>query len=149
MEILGFKDWFENKEKNKSVLRNSKSFLGEKINPMLWRINSKVLTLHMDESGTDIAYSANKVERYLIHEEVDNQEALIWKLRDFLVKECYSGKKAFIIGYDTSTEDSKRAFKNAKKMAEAFNHKLGLDFVSSKSFGNIEKMNDIYEKSRS
>lgn len=142
MEILGFKDWYENKEKSGSILKNAKAFLGEKINPLLYKINSKVLTLHLDDSGSDPVKTNHKVQRYLIDEEAST-EPLMWKLREFLVKECNEGKKAFIVGYDTSNTDPRKTYRSAKKLAEGFKNKLALDFIQSRSFGNIEKMNDV------
>ena len=142
MEILGFKDWYENKERNGSILKNSKAFLGEQINPLLYKINSKVLTLHLDDSASDPIKTNHRVQRYLIDESVLNDN-LLWKLREFLVKECSPNKKGFIVGYDTSNSDSKKTYRSAKKLAEGFKNKLALDFISARSFGNIEKMNDI------
>ena len=147
MEILGFKDWYENKEKSESILKNSRSFLGEQINPLIYRINSKVLTLHLDDSGSESIRSGHKVQRYLIDESAAT-EALIWKLREFIIQESHTGdKKAFIVGYDTSNEDPKKTYRSAKKLAEGFKNKLGVNFVTAKSFGNIEKMNDIIQES--
>lgn len=146
MEILGFKDWYENKEKSGSVFKDPKAFIAEKITPLIYKLNSKVLKLHLDDSGCDPIKTDNRVQRYLIDETMETPE-LLWNLREFLVQECHSGKKAFIIGYDTLSADPKKAFRNAKKIAEGFKNKVALDFISAKSFGNIEKINDVINES--
>jgi hypothetical protein len=140
MQVLSFKDWFENKEKNKSI--SSRLFVAEKITPLIYRLNPKVLTFHLDESTGDVIKKDHKISRYLIDDSVDD-ENLIWKMREFLVLECANnGKKPFLVGYDNSTADPKKAFKSAKKIAESFRSKLAMDFVSVRSFGNIEKLSD-------
>ena len=107
---------------------------------MLYRINSKVLTVHIDES--DEIISSHKVQRYLIDEE-KMDEVLLWKMREFIIQESYQdNRKVFVVGYDTSTDDPKKAFKSAKKLSEGFKAKLAMDFIQSRSFGNIEKIND-------
>ena len=142
MEVLGFKDWFEHKEKSASVSRNTKSFLGERVDSMLYRINSKVLTLHLDNIGTEPIKTSNRVDRYLI-DDSSITDLSLEALRKYLIKEKASNRRIFLVGYDTSTDDSKKSFRSAKRLVEGFNKKLGLDFIITKSFGNIEKMNDL------
>ena len=141
MQILSFKDWFENKEKNKPSGIN-RLFIAEKVNSLFYKLNPKVLTLHIDESTGGVLRKDHKITRYLIDDSIVD-EVLLWKMREFVIQECHKeDKRAFLVGYDTSTLDSKKAFKSAKKIAESFKNKLALDFVQVKSFGNIEKIND-------
>lgn len=140
MQILSFKDWFENKEKNKPV-SGSRLFMAEKVNSLFYRLNPKVLTFHIDESTGNVLRKDHKINRYLIDDSVED-EVLLWELREFIIQECRGERKAFVVGYDTSTSDYKRAFKNAKKISEGFKNKLALDFVQVRSFGNIERIND-------
>lgn len=141
MKILGFKNWLDQKEKSRAVHKTDKCFMAEKITPILYRLNPKVLMLHLDESGTNIVKSGHKISRYLIVPST-GESHLLEEVKEFINKERNKGKEIYLAGYDISTENYTKAYKNAKKLIESFNKKLGLDFVKNKSFGNLEKFND-------
>ena len=141
MQILGFKDWFDNKEKNGIVVKSTKGFIAEKINPFLYKLNPKVLTIHLDNSGTEVIKSGCRIDRFLIDEN-QSTEILLSKLRKLINSKTLEGNKVFIVGYDNSIENTKRSFKNSKKIIESFKCKLNLDSVKYIPFGNIEKIND-------
>ena len=141
MSILGFKDWFNEKEKHPSI-NKGKDLVAKKIGMNLYELNSKVLTLHLDEHGSDIIKSGHKVKRWLIDEDHISQDSLD-EIKMFINNELNGKESIFLVGYDMSSDDSKKTWKSSKRLVEEFKSQLGIESLATRAFGNIERLNDI------
>ena len=103
MSILGFKDWFNEKEKHPSI-----------------------------NKGKDLVAKKDHISQDSLDE-----------IKMFINNELNGKESIFLVGYDMSSDDSKKTWKSSKRLVEEFKSQLGIESLATRAFGNIERLNDI------
>ncbi len=147
MKVLGFKKWYEGKtEKQAYSISSSNGF--SKIGENIFKFPQKLLQIEMDviTENVDIKKSKNRIDRYFLVNNPDLYEANeIKSLKKILAEGRSNGSKFFLLGYDLTSADPKKCYKNSTKSVEGF--KKSFDFLSSiptRGMGRIEPVNENY-----
>lgn len=147
MKVLGFKKWYEGKtEKNAYSVSSSNGF--SKIGENLFRFPQKLLQMEIDvlTETVDIRKSKNRIDRYIMSTNPDlYEESQIKLIKNILKEGNQRGNKFFLIGYDLTSADPKKCYKNSIKSVETF--KKSFDFMESiptRGMGRIEPVHENY-----
>ena len=146
MKLLDFKKWYENKGSNQTYVINDHGF--EKLSSNIFRLPSKMLYIELDILSENVVSknSKNKINRYLLN---TNYESLSDNDHKIIKKILIEGRKKnnffYLLGYDFTSSDPKKCFKNSLKMVE--NYRESVDFLKEipiRGMGKIEKINEQY-----
>lgn len=141
MQILGFRDWYKQKETAKSPYINGADVAATKICENVYQIRKKVLTIHHTEGDANEWKYDHQVERLLITEKNLSPESLE-TLKEHITNGPFKGKKCFVVGYDFSSNDSNKCFKHSKKSSDSLRESLNIEDVESRGLGNIDHVSE-------
>lgn len=146
MTVLGFKKWFETKNNKQahSSTSNAFSVIAEniyKFPPRMLHVEVDVITENAIPSQ-----SRNRVNRYVLNPNTDAYSEKETKIIDKIIAE---GKKKghtfYLLGYDVTSSDPKKCYKNSTKLVENFKKGfLSLAHLNSKGMGRMERIQEIY-----
>lgn len=145
MKVLGFKKWYEGKtEKNAYNISSSNGF--SKIGENIFKFPQKLLQIEIDvlTESIDVKKSKNRIDRYLLSSNSnlygDDQKKSIQKI---LAEGKLKNSKFFLLGYDLTSVDPKKCYKNSVKSVDLF--KKGFDFMSEIPVRGMGRMEGIHE----
>lgn len=141
MQILGFRDWYKQKENTKPSFTNGADSAATRICENVYRIRKKVLTIHHTEGEVSEWKYDHQVERLLITEK-NLSEGSLASIKEYLTEGPFKGKKCFIAAYDFSSNESSKCFKQAKKAGDHLKESLGIEGLEPRSFGNIDHVSE-------
>lgn len=147
MKVLGFKKWYENKESQ--VSRVTVGTPVEKMSTNIFKAPSKMLHIEMEvlTEGINSKRSKNLIERYYMDTNSELYDASDIKfLKKKIAESKTSGNKVYLLGYDFSSSDSRKCYKNSQKsLVEMKNSISILQDVPHRSFGSFESVNENHQ----
>ncbi len=146
MRVLGFKKWYESKLENQSSPIRSTNLL-EKIGGDIYKFPKRMLHLEMDILGESNMgkKSKNPIVRYLINPSYQNIKELSTNLRSIINNGLSEGRSFYLVGFDFTSGDFKKCFKNSIKTVENFKSSIGfLKDIPTRGMGRIEQIHETY-----
>jgi hypothetical protein len=145
MKVLGFKKWYEGKtEKPAYNVSSGNGF--SKIGENIFKFPQKLLQIEIDvlTESIDVKKSKNRIDRYLLSSNSDlygqDQIKLIKKILD---EGKSRGSKFFLLGYDLTSIDPRKCYKNSIKSVDLF--KKSFDFMNDIPVRAMGKMEGVHE----
>jgi hypothetical protein len=147
MKVLGFKKWYEGKsEKNAYSVSSGNGF--SKIGENIFRFPQKMLQIEMDilTETVDIKKSKNRIDRYFMSANPDlYKQEQIKSIKRIVEEGNLRGNKFFLVGYDLTSVDPKKCYKNSIKLVETFKKSFDfLESISTRGMGRIEPVHENY-----
>lgn len=148
MKVLGFKNWYENKERAENP--SQRSLYPIKMGDNIFKAPRKMLHLEMDILTENInsKNSKNYIDRFYLNPDKSNYtEKDLLSLKK-IIKEC-RGRKNFLylLSYDFSSPNKDKCYKTSLRNIKIF--KESFDFLSgieTRGMGSIEKINESHLK---
>lgn len=147
MKLLGFKKWYEGKTEKQSYTVSPSHGLN-KIGENIYKFPQRMLQIEMDvlTENVNVKNSKNKIDRYFLSNNTDSYTATeIKSIKKIIAEGKSNGSHFFLLGYDFTSGDPKKCFKNSTKSAE--NMKKAFDFMNdipTRGMGRIEKIHENY-----
>lgn len=147
MKLLGFKKWYEGKTEKQSYTVSASHGLS-KIGENVYKFPQRMLQIEMDvlTENVNVKNSKNRIDRYFLSNNIDAySQNEIKSIKKILAEGRSRGNHFFLLGYDFTSGDPKKCFKNSIKSAE--NIKKAFSFMSdipSRGMGRIEKIHENY-----
>ena len=147
MKLLGFKKWYEGKTEKQSYTVSPNHGL-KKIGENIYKFPQRMLHMEIDvlTENVNVKNSKNKIDRYFLSNNVDSySENEIKSVKKILAEGKSRGSYFFLLGYDFTSSDPKKCFKNSIKSAESM--KKSFDFmkdINTRGLGRIEKIHENY-----
>jgi hypothetical protein len=145
MQILGFRDWYKQKETSKPSFTNGTDAAATKIYEKVYQIRKKVLTIHHTEGDLNEWKYDHQVERILITDKNLSEDS-INAVKEHLTNGPFKGKKCFIAAYDFSSNDSSKCFKQSRKAGDSLRESLDIEGLESRGFGNTDHVSENLQK---
>lgn len=149
MTVLGFKKWYENKLESQNVITRS-SNLVEVIGGHIYKFPKRMLQLEMEILGENSTgkKSKNPIFRYLINHSVAEPASIYKDLKKIITEGKKNGSFFYLVGFDFSSNDPKKCYKNSIKIVENFKSSINfLSEIPSRGMGRIESINENYHSS--
>jgi hypothetical protein len=148
MKILGFKKWYENKDRHSPIISSSK--IVEKLGPNIYKVPQKMLHIEMDvlTENIDVKKSKDSIARFILNTNPDNYTPEDLKfLKSKVAESKKNGTHLFLLGYDFSSGDPKKCFKNSQKNVQNFKSSFPvLENVPTRGMGAMERINENHNQ---
>ena len=145
MKVLGFKKWYEGKtEKHAHSVSSGAGF--SRIGENIFRLPQKLLQIEIDvlTESVDVKKSKNRIDRYFLSSNSDLYgEDQIKSIKKIITEGKQRGNQFFLVGYDLTSADPKKCYKNSLKSVEVF--KKSFDFMESIPTRGMGKMEPVHE----
>lgn len=145
MKVLGFKKWYEGKtEKHAHSVSSGAGF--SRIGENIFRLPQKLLQIEIDvlTESVDVKKSKNRIDRYFLS---SNSDLYGWdqikSIKKILEEGKQRGNQFFLVGYDLTSADPKKCYKNSLKSVEVF--KKSFDFMEAIPTRGMGKMEPVHE----
>ena len=146
MTVLGFKKWFETKNSKQPHTPVSSSFLT--IAENIYKFPTRMLHVEVDVITENAipSQSRNRVNRYVLNPNSDLYSEKEIKILDKIITEGKKkGNMFYLLGYDITSSDPKKCYKNSIKLVENFKKGfLSLAHLESRGVGKMERIQEIY-----
>jgi hypothetical protein len=149
MKVLGFKDWYSNKEKSGHIINNGVYPI--KICEGVYKAPKKILHIEIDilSENIDPKRSKNSIDRFYLNpitESYSDKEIL--QIKNLIKEAEKRGNKTYLIAYDFTSSDPKKCYKNSIKLAKGFKEKINIfEKVPFRGMGSLERINEAHLKS--
>jgi hypothetical protein len=146
MRVLGFKKWYETKLENQSSPIRSTNLL-ENIGGHIYKFPKRMLHLEMDILGESNSSkrSSNPIVRYLINQSAGDIKSISENLKNILNAGRSEGRFFYLTGFDFTSSDYKKCYKNSLKAVENFRSSIGfLKDIPVRGMGRIEQIHESY-----
>jgi hypothetical protein len=148
MKVLGFKDWYSNKEKSGHIPNNGVYPI--KICENIYKAPKKILQVEMDilSENTDTKKSKNSIERFYLNPLIDSySDKEILQIKKLIKESEKRGNKTYLIAYDFTSADPEKCFKNSLKLVRDFKEKFNIfEKIDSRGMGSLERINGSHIK---
>ena len=145
MKVLGFKKWYEGKtEKHAHSVSSGAGF--SRIGENIFRLPQKLLQIEIDvlTESVDVKKSKNRIDRYFLSSNSDLYgEDQIKSIKKIITEGKQRGNQFFLVGYDLTSADPKKCYKNSLKSVEVF--KKSFDFMEAIPTRGMGKMEPVHE----
>jgi hypothetical protein len=149
MKVLGFKDWYSNKEKSSHIVNNG--VYPVKICENVYKAPKKVLHIEMDILTENInsKKSKNSIERFYLNPLIESySDKDILQIKKLIKEAEKRGNKTYLISYDFTSSDPKKCYRNSVKIAKNFKEKFSIfENVPFRGMGSLERINESHIKS--
>lgn len=147
MKVLGFKKWYENKERRVTIIPVSEPV--KKMSPNIFKAPQKMLHIEVDvlTESIDPKKSKNLIDRFYLNPVVDLYTPDDIKFLKERIKESNSrGNKIYLLGYDFSSSDPKKCYKNSLKIVQDLKNSVQiLAEVPHRGMGSLERMSESHQ----
>lgn len=144
MKVLGFKKWYESKLENNQISLRVASL--ETVGDHIYKFPKRMLQLEMEILGESSLgkKSKNPIVRYLISN-TNNPDRISGDLRSIIKEGKSNGRFFYLLGYDFTSSDPKKCYKNSLKIAETLKNSLEfLNDIPVRGMGRIEQVHENY-----
>jgi hypothetical protein len=147
MKVLGFKKWYEHKERKGSVLPVNDPV--KMVSPNIFKAPQKMLQIEVDVLTESInpVKSKNVIDRFYLTANSDLYTGEDLKVLKDIIKESKNrGTNMYLIGYDFSSADPKKCFKNSIRIVQELKNNIQiLSGISHRGLGSMERINENHQ----
>ena len=147
MKVLGFKKWYEHKERKGSVMPINDPV--KKVSPNIFKAPQKMLQIEVDvlTESIDSKKSKNLIDRFYLTTNPDLYTGEDLKALKDIIKESKSkGTIMYLIGYDFSSADPRKCLKNSTKLVQELKNNIQiLSDIPHRGLGSLERINENHQ----
>jgi len=147
MKVLGFKKWYEHKErKGPGVSINNPI---KKLSPNIFKAPQKMLQIEVDvlTESIDPKKSKNIIDRFYLTSNPSLYTGEDLKtLKDIIKESKAKGTAMYLMGYDFSSADPRKCLKNSLKIVQELKNEISiLSEIPHRGLGSLERINENHQ----
>jgi len=147
MKVLGFKKWYEHKErKGPGVSINNPV---KKLSPNIFKAPQKMLQIEVDvlTESIDPKKSKNIIDRFYLTSNPSLYTGEDLKtLKDIIKESKAKGTVMYLMGYDFSSADPRKCLKNSLKIVQELKNEISiLSEIPHRGLGSLERINENHQ----
>lgn len=147
MKVLGFKRWYEHKERNGPVMPVNDPV--KMVSPNIFKAPQKMLQVEVDILSESInpGTSKNVIDRFYLPSNPGLYTGEDLKVLNGIIKESkIKGTNIYLIGYDFSSADPKKCFKNSIKITQELKNNIQiLSEIPHRGLGSMERIKENHQ----